>query len=202
MKLLFALVLSLSLASCVAVSPTTSMKQHVVNVVTELGHGSGVIVNAKCVVTAQHVVDGATSVTIENWTGKQHAMSFTTGNVKDDVAVVCAEENIGGSPVTFAKAMPEKFSPVSTIGFPLQYNWVHTSGEYQGDSLITAPVANGNSGGGVFDADGDYIGLIQTIAVKPTQWGLLTFAHLCGIVEMDVIKNFLDTEKIEYAVHR
>ena len=73
---------------------------------------------------------------------------------------------------------------VSAIGFPLSYQWIFTHGEYQGNSTVTAASAPGNSGGGVFDEDGHYIGLVQTIALYMSPYGALTFGHIVGIVEI------------------
>lgn len=198
------LIILLSLLAACASAPQgqalyTSANAQTYLVGNELGHGTGVLLNRNCVLTAAHVVDGAKNVQLVD--DKRHATQGTriVQDEDSDIAVVCSDADLRGVPVTVACAMPERYEPVFTIGFPMGYDRVLTTGIYELNALITASAAPGNSGGGVFNQQGQYIGFVDTLTLYPTSnGGALAFPHLIGIIELDKIKSFLQTNKIGY----
>lgn len=168
-------------------------------VATPHGHGTGVIINDHCVLTAGHVADGDEYFVVDDKGTPVAAHKVAIDDVVD-VAVVCANIPLQAKPVTFARSMPEQYAPVFTIGHPLNASLVLTTGRYELNGLISAPAAPGNSGGGVFNADGEYIGLVDTISLYPSTAGVLTFSHLVGIVEVTAIRKFLDDNHVTYSV--
>lgn len=166
-------------------------------IVTPAGHGTGVALNDHCVLTAGHVADADQFFVVDD-TGTATAVHKAAGDDAVDVAVLCADIPLQAKPVTLARAMPEQYAPVFTIGYPLNISRVLTIGHYELDGYVSAPVAPGNSGGGVFNEQGQYIGFVDTISAYPARGGIMAFPHLVGIVEVGAIRKFLDDNKITY----
>jgi len=164
------------------------------------GSGTGVVLNANCVLTAGHVLQDETEFRIT--TDKD---DFWFASAKDaiidediDVGVLCRQDQtLNAQPVRIANKMPALYSRVFTIGYPLGYSKVMTEGRYMGNALVTAQAGPGNSGGGVF-SDDLYIGFCDTIAMYRAEYGVLGFPHLEGIVEIDQIRAFLAIHHIPF----
>ncbi len=167
------------------------------------GAGTGVVVNANCVLTAAHVLQDETEFRIETDKGDYwYANDMDAIIDKDiDVGVLCTAFKLDAPPVRIASKMPALYSRVFTIGYPLNYSKVMTEGRYMGNALVTAQAGPGNSGGGVF-SDDLYIGFCDTIAMYRADYGVLGFPHLEGIVEIDQIRAFLDAHHIAYTIVR
>jgi S1-C subfamily serine protease len=158
--------------------------------------GTGVVVNDRCVVTAGHVADvDDLAITLES--GKVIFVRRVAHDDQEDVAAICASVPIDAPTVSFSP-LPAPYDPVFTIGFPLGFKHVLTVGHYQGGTLITAQCAPGNSGGGVFDGMGGYIGFVDSISVARRSTGNMTFPHLCNIVSSKTVAAFLTTNHITY----
>lgn len=164
------------------------------------GHGTGVVINSRCIITASHVVaDAKTPVVIIDPSGNALGATIKVSDAVDDLAVVCAETNLNTPPTHIARSLPPRYEPVFALGFPLQNAQVLTEGRYQYKGLVTVDIAPGNSGGGVFDADtGQLIGLSQAIDIYTTPGGDLGFPYLQTIIPSVDIISFLDAHKIEY----
>lgn len=164
--------------------------------------GSGVVLNDRCILTAAHVTadDDVFKLTTADGTDRIVTKNVTNyyEDAKDDIAVLCAADNLKIAPVTIAQKMPVRYARVFTIGYPLNFHKVLTEGRYQLDSLVTAPVAPGNSGGGVFDANGTYIGFADAHAIYRSNKTVLGYPHLMVIVEIDLIRKFLEDRHIAY----
>ncbi|WP_322037970.1 serine protease [Burkholderia cenocepacia] len=184
MRSILALIVLATLVACTSlVSTQRASMGSVVSVMTDSGHGTGFPVSKHCVVTAEHVVDGAEkTVRFAGPDKVEHQAKVVRQDADLDIAVVCADT---------AKMTPVRFAPVYTIGNPLIYNQIMTEGRYQGGSTITADVAPGNSGGPVFDENGDVIGLADALAVMMSPMGVMTFAHLATIVTVEKIRPFV-----------
>ncbi|PFH12857.1 S1 family peptidase [Burkholderia sp. JKS000303] len=192
MRSILAFIILATLVACTSLASTQRASVgSVVSVMTDSGHGTGFPVSKHCVVTAEHVVDGAEkTVRIAGADKVEHQAKVVRQDAQLDIAVVCAEK-ASMKPVRFAQRMPDQFAPVYTIGDPLVYNRIMTEGRYQGGSTITADVAPGNSGGPVFDENGDVIGFADALAVMMSPMGVMTFAHLATIVTIDKIQPFV-----------
>ncbi|WP_105133484.1 S1 family peptidase [Burkholderia sp. BE12] len=192
MRSILALILLATLVACSSlVSTQRASVGSVVSVMTDSGHGTGFPVSKHCVVTAEHVVDGAEkTVRIAGVDKVEHQAQVVRQDAQLDIAVVCADK-ASMKPVRLAPRMPDRFAPVYTIGNPLIYNQIMTEGRYQGGSTITADVAPGNSGGPVFDENGDVIGFADALAVMMSPMGVMTFAHLATIVTVEKIRPFV-----------
>lgn len=164
----------------------------VIMVSTNSGHGTGFPITPHCVVTAQHVVDGdEDSVRIAGSDKVDHQATVLRADKDIDVAVVCAAD-IDMVPVRMASGMPEQYASVYAIGNPLTFENVLTEGVYQGGTTITAPIAPGNSGGPVFNTDGDVIGLADAIAsYHENPVSTMVFPHLGTVVRAETITAFI-----------
>ena len=161
------------------------------------------------IVTNAHVVDGADTITVELSNGKSYKAKLVGSYTNGDIAVVKIEaENLPaaafasmdsvhqGEPV-YAIGNPEgNFSGSFTGGYlsaldrQIQVSVEGSSGNgYFGGSssrVITldvlqfdAAVSPGNSGGGLFDADGNLIGIVCAKSAASNSEGL-GFAIPCG----------------------
>lgn len=164
----------------------------VIRVSTDGGHGTGFPITKHCVVTAAHVVDGEEkTVRIAGPDKVDHKATVLRENKDIDVAVVCAP-SISMVPVKLASGMPEQYANVYVIGNPLTFENILTEGVYQGGSTITAPIAPGNSGGPVFNTEGEVIGLADAIAVyQDSPMSSMVFPHLGTVVTIDTISSFI-----------
>lgn len=195
-----AILLALLLAAC-ASSPLqlySHARSQTFLVTVPSGHGSGVVINDYCVLTAGHVADDNTDITLTADNGKEFAAVPRAIDKVADIAVICSAKKLDVAPVLISKAMPAQYDSVFVIGFPLDESKVLTTGQYQLNSLITAPSAPGSSGGPVFDADGHWVGLVDTISLYSSPVGVLTFGHMVGIIEIGPVRKFLDDNKISY----
>jgi len=195
MKWLLSLLL---LAACASVPPQQTARNSVVYVATDTGHGSGVVINEKCALTAAHVLDGAKEFILMGEDDAPHIAAIAAVDTDKDIGVVCAAKSLNAPPVQMVDKMPPDWTPVFTIGFPIDKKWILTEGRYQGDSTTTTPVAPGSSGGGVFTEDGKYVGFIDALALYSSPVGVLDFPHLATIIPVTDIRTFLDANHITY----
>jgi len=195
MKALLALIL---LASCATPNHFEHARAQSFFVQTKDGHGSGVAINEYCVLTVAHVLSSETVILVDDNGHTTPAVTRAVDAVHD-LGVACAPTKLNAPVVRLAKTMPLRYAPVFAIGNPLTYTQILTEGRYQMNGAVSAPIAPGSSGGGVFNADGELIGLSDTIALYNITEGVLTFAHLQGIVEVGDIAAFLQANQISYS---
>ena len=195
------LLLCLLLVGCASLSANfNSARSSTVFIGTDHGSsGSGVVINDNCVLTAEHVVHDAHNVIFIDEHERKYTVGTVTASEAHDLAILCTQEKINEPSVVFASHMPDLYAKVYVMGFPFQYKWVLTEGRYQGNQLVTAQAAPGNSGGGAFTDEGKYIGMVDAIAMYK---GVGGFPHIDIIVEVDEIKAFLDEHRVIYGVER
>lgn len=150
--------------------------------------GSAVEVGVRTLVTACHVVEGATTVKVTHDQGKT---SFPVSQVtrdpgKRDLCMLTVDEDLTGAPVAVAPitdvAVGER---VYAIGAPLGLELSLTEGlvsalrpmpnEALPKIQVSATTAPGSSGGGLFDDQGRLVGL--TVAIASNESETLTFAY-------------------------
>ena len=140
------------------------------------GAGSGVIITADGqIATNNHVVGGATKITVRTHNGKEYEAKLIGTDEKTDLAVIKIEAT-GLSPATLGTSSTLVVGePVLAIGNPLgQLGGTVTDGilsalsrqiEIDGQKMTllqtNASVNPGNSGGGLFDAAGKLIGIVN-----------------------------------------
>jgi S1-C subfamily serine protease len=192
------LILLLALAGCTSLPTQNTALNSVVFVETPDGSGSGVVLNDKCIVTADHVIANEQIIMMQNHKGDRFFATKAYENEPSDIAVVCTDKPLKAPPVIFAHDKPEEWEPVFTIGFPMGKKNILTEGRYQGDDVVSLQSAPGNSGGGVFNKDGEYIGFVDSFQVQMTAYGILGFPHITNIVPASKIAELLDKAGINY----
>lgn len=166
-----------------------------------VGNGSGVVIAPGIVLTANHVaVQIPNGLLIEPGriaaTLRQHDEDVDLATITAEVACPCAK---------LAEYPAGQDEPVIVIGFPMNES-VHvqilTRGAAQGvvgsQLALTAPVAGGNSGGGVFvwrDGEWQLVGILVATrgqgADAPVPIGV-PVNYLSVAVDLQTIRKFLD----------
>lgn len=141
--------------------------------------GSGIALSSKLIATNHHVVDGATNLYIYfPETKSRYKVEVVSTDATNDLAILeVADSSFGGFPTIkygFKKVVEDVGMGVFVLGYPL----VDTMGEeiklttgvvssrsgYEGNLSqyqISAPVQPGNSGGPLFNDNGELIGIIS-----------------------------------------
>jgi putative serine protease PepD len=140
--------------------------------------GSGFVYDKQGdIITNQHVVTGATKITVTFWNGKPYRAKLVSYNSSTDLAVVRVPSAPSSMlhPLTLAdSSLVQVGDPVIAIGSPFGLAETVTSGIVSalhrtmnapnsytiGNSIQTdAPINHGNSGGPLIDAAGHVIGV-------------------------------------------
>lgn len=146
----------------------------------ELGHGSGVVIDANTVLTARHVVEGTPiggKVTVQYSNGDQReaTVAFTGVDSGDDLAVLhtdttghsvapmsCAKPYIGQEVMVFG--YPKFLANIATYGFVAGFNTNDELEAMEASAVVLDVKVNpGNSGGPVFDMSGRVIGIANAM---------------------------------------
>ena len=151
--------------------------------------GSAVVIAPRLLVTACHVVVGATAVEVARDAGKSVVPIQTVSRDPDrtrDLCLLNASSDVSGAPVAIAPIGEVKVGePAYAIGAPLGLELTltdglvsalrHNNNEPMPDIQTSAAIAPGSSGGGLFDSQGRLIGVTVAIASKETD--NLAFAY-------------------------
>lgn len=146
----------------------------VVEIKTSFGLGSGVVVQPSgLIVTNNHVIAGETRVEIVTASGSSIAGEVVASDENQDLAIVRPSGSAGPGVAIAEDAAgpPDIGSAVFAIGSPFGLRNTVTAGvvsafrEDDGRPVIQfdAPVNPGNSGGGLFDLQGQLVGIPTSI---------------------------------------
>jgi len=141
--------------------------------------GTGFLIDGKgFLVTNAHVVKGSSSVVIQNNKGQQFRAAIVYQNEVTDIAILKIEDTdfktTSSVPYNIRKSGAELGESLFTLGFPREeivYNEGYMSAKtgYNGDTLscqIGVAANPGNSGGPVFNRNGEVIGIINTRQIQ------------------------------------
>jgi S1-C subfamily serine protease len=137
--------------------------------------GTGFLIDGKgYLVTNAHVVEGSSTVVLQNNKGQEFRALIIHVNQENDIAILKIEDvdykSHASLPYSFKKSGAELGEQLFTLGFPREeivYNEGYMSARtgYNGDTLtcqIGVSANPGNSGGPVFNKNGEVIGIINT----------------------------------------
>ena len=137
--------------------------------------GTGFLVDGKGIlITDAHVVNGASTIVVQNSKGQEFRTKLIYTNPTTDLAFLKIEDadfrSIGPLPYGIRKSGSDLGEPLFTLGFPREeivYNEGYMSAKtgYNGDTLsvqIGVSANPGNSGGPVFNKYGEVIGIITS----------------------------------------
>lgn len=144
------------------------------NYVSE-GAGSGVIIDSDgYILTCNHVIDGATSITVTLKNGKSYSASVVGTDAKTDVAVIkiagtgftaaqygdVNELSVGDLAVAIGNPLGELGGTASTGIISSLSRQLTIDGRTMSLLQTDASINPGNSGGGLFDDYGNLIGIV------------------------------------------
>lgn len=146
----------------------------VVRITTDLGIGSGFVIDRRgIVVTNHHVVEDATEATVTFNTGREFRVARILRNLPTkDLAFLLIDRPPAGLPVlSLSEQLPSKGEMVWAFGSPLGLDFSLTRGDVSnlhGDEEITliqisTPLSPGNSGGPLLNRHGKVVG-VNTLA--------------------------------------
>lgn len=165
------------------------------------GAGSGVIVTADgYIATNNHVIDGASKISVTLANGKEYVATLIGKDAKTDLAVIKINETALKAATLGTSASLKVGEPVVAIGNPLgELGGTVTSGiisaldrqiEIDNEKMTLlqtdAAVNPGNSGGGLFNANGQLIGVVNAKSSGSDIEGL-AFA-----IPIDTAKNVIN----------
>jgi S1-C subfamily serine protease len=130
----------------------------------------------KELVTAHHVIDGATQVYIMVDKEDYRLASVIAADPANDIAILRIKDKpLTTKPLKISTKLPKLGSRVAALGYPLIYDLgtkiQATTGEVSGLSgykddqrefQISAPIQGGNSGGPLLNSEGDVIGIVTS----------------------------------------
>lgn len=143
--------------------------------------GSGIAISDKHIVTNYHVVDGAKTLIITGLNGntnRNYEVEVVAADKFNDLAILHVNDNTFKGFPPFKYGFSTETKDIGTEVFVFGYPLITTMGEdikltngiisaktgFQGDVAlyqISAPIQPGNSGGPLFDDDGDLIGIVN-----------------------------------------
>lgn len=137
--------------------------------------GTGFLIDGKgFLVTNAHVIKGGSTFVVQSNKGQEFRAQTAYVNYNSDIAILKINDNDWKPhsilPYSFRKGASDLGEPLFTLGFPREeivYNEGYMSAKtgYNGDTLtcqIGVPANPGNSGGPVFNKNGEVIGIINT----------------------------------------
>lgn len=169
-----------------ATRPTPpSVEAASLKVMTDTGHGSGVHIGGGFILTASHVAGDAKTVKVKTKGGELRIADVLWVNKEYDIALLRAPQQRLASAKLDCRTAKEGETIVAT-GNPMAIEFVSSFGKIAGEPRETGPwksvfitditTVQGQSGGGVFDSNGNLIGI--TVGVMGARMGM--FPSLVG----------------------
>lgn len=168
------------------------------------GSGTGFALANGFIVTNNHVINGAKTITIKGINGnfqKAYTASVVTVDKNNDLAIIQindpAFKGISKIPYNISSKTSEVGSSVFVLGYPLRNSMgdeikltngiISSKSGYQGDITcyqISAPLQPGNSGGPLFDSKGNLIGVVNAkLTIAENASYAIKTSYLLSLIE-------------------
>lgn len=165
-KLLASLLVAVTLLGGMGAGLQNSVEPR--EVVVQLSNGcSGIVLDEHRILTAGHCVgeELTQDVIRDGWV---YTTKILVDNDKQDFAILETTEQMTGPFAKLATRSTKQDEQVYIVGYPMGMGQIQTTGHFQGFidndgvkyAITTAPAAWGNSGGGLFNKDGELIGIL------------------------------------------
>lgn len=169
--------------------------------------GTGFALRNNYIVTNYHVIEGARTINVQGINGdfnKKYRASVVATDKFNDLAILKVEGvNISSIPYSVKTATSEVGEDIFVLGYPLTSTMgeeiklttgiVSSKTGFQGDvSLyqISAPIQPGNSGGPLFDGDGNVIGIVSAKHMDAENVGYaIKTSYLKNLMESAMSEN-------------
>ncbi len=167
----------LSMHSCITENCLAVLELHnIAGYSFERGGSCFVVSEQGDALTAKHVIEGASAITVTLGDGRIKLAELTEALPDDDVALVHMDARTPAF-LRISKARPRLGDPVMTLGFPAT-DILGSDAKYSEGTIaslngpggdpdlfqMSAPIQPGSSGGPVLDRDGAVIGLVTSTA--------------------------------------
>ena len=161
---------------------------------TGLGLGSGVSLGDGTVVTNHHVVDGADSLELTTWDGRDVTATVASATYVNDIAIIRTdagelpapdrrESRLGHGDRVHVVGYPEGGELKISDGSVVDYIAGALYGEAGSVLRATAVVKQGNSGGPVLDDRGRLVGIVFAIEVATDYALIIPIEDLAALPE-------------------
>jgi len=166
------------------------------------------------IVTNNHITDGAKTLKVRGINGdfsKAYNAKITVTDAKNDLSIIKIEDanftSLGTIPYVISSKTSDVGSSIFVLGYPLRASMgdevkltngiISSKSGFQGDVTtyqISAPVQPGNSGGPLFDKNGNIIGIInaKNIDAENASYAIKT-TYLQNLIDLMPVKLKLQT---------
>lgn len=169
--------------------------------IPEGGHGSGTHIGNGFVITAGHVAEDNEFLIAKTEDGKEQRAEVLWTDVERDISLVRLEDWDSVEASNLECRIPHIGEQVTMEGNPLNMEFITTNGYVAGAPMqkvgpwlevlpVDGALAGGMSGGGMFDKDGDLIGVNVGIPLQPLGFGS-TATGISYIVPAPVVCDLL-----------
>ena len=168
--------------------------------------GTGFALKNGYIVTNNHVVDGASSILVQgiNGTTIEYKAEVVAVDKNNDLALIRINDyrfdGFGSIPYSIKEMLCDVGSDVFVLGYPLTSYMgeeikltngiISSRSGYQGDITtyqISAPVQPGNSGGPMFDKNGNVVGVVNAGIPGAENVGYaIKTSYLCNLINSSV----------------
>jgi len=145
------------------------------------GHGSGVFIGNGIIITAAHVVGANGTVDLLLDDGTEMKGRVLWANTQYDIAAIRPDDSSGMAWANLSCTVPQNGEEITAVGNPTAFKFLTMWGKVAGtlDEMlpwleavpVDMTVIPGMSGGGVFNARGEVVGISVGTAIMPFGFG-------------------------------